>query len=92
MALITLLRHASLAKQHQKCYNGHIDLDIENEWTPQWEYNYTFNISRNGSFKLAFLLFTEPTEEYDPDEDYFEIAEQKIDSAYRELHLWLTIT
>lgn len=70
----------------------HIDLDIENEWTPQWEYNYTFNISRNGSFKLAFLLFTEPTEEYGPDEDYFEIAEQKIDSAYRELHLWLTIT
>ena len=70
----------------------HVDLDIENEWTQQWEYIYTFNVSRNGSFKLAFLLFTEPTEEYDPDEDYFEIAEQKIDIAYRELHLWLTIT
>jgi uncharacterized membrane protein len=70
----------------------HVDLNIENEWTQQWEYIYTFNVSRNGSFKLAFLLFTEPTEKYNLDEDYQDIAEQKIDSAYRELHLWLTIT
>lgn len=29
MATITFLRHAPLAKQHQKCFNGHIDLDID---------------------------------------------------------------
>jgi len=70
----------------------HTDLDIEKEWTPQWEYIYTFNVSRNGSFKLAFLLFTEPTEKYNHDEDYQDIAEQKINSAYRELHLWIATT
>jgi uncharacterized membrane protein len=69
----------------------HRELDIEKEWTPQWEYIYTFNVSRNGSFKLAFLLFTEPTEKYKHDEDYQDIAEQKINSAYRELHLWIDI-
>ena len=70
----------------------HVELDIENEWAQQWEYIYNFNISRNGSFKLAFLLFTEPNTKYNPDEDYKDIAEQKINSAYRELHLWIVIT
>ena len=70
----------------------HKELDIEKEWTPQWQYIYTFNISRNGSFKIAFLLFTEPAEKYNPDEDYEDMAEQKINSAYRELHLWLNVS
>ncbi|RXJ89178.1 hypothetical protein CRV01_11230 [Arcobacter sp. CECT 8983] len=29
MATITFLRHAPLAKENQKCYNGHIDLNID---------------------------------------------------------------
>ncbi len=29
MATITFLRHAPLALKNQKCYNGHIDLDID---------------------------------------------------------------
>lgn len=29
MCKITFLRHAPLAKQHQKCFNGHIDLPID---------------------------------------------------------------
>ena len=70
----------------------HVDLDIENKWAQQWQYIYNFNISRNGSFKLMFLLFKEPTGKYNPDEDYKTIAEQKINNAYRELHLWIVTT
>jgi hypothetical protein len=41
---------------------------------------------------MTFLLFTEPTDEYDPDVDYKDIAEDKINSAYRELHLWIEVS
>ena len=70
----------------------HTDVDIEKKWTPQWEYNYNFSINRTGTYKLAFLLFTKPTEHYEHDKDYNSIAEQKINNAYRELHLWLTVS
>jgi uncharacterized membrane protein len=69
----------------------HTPLDIEVSWEPQWEYHYTFNIRRNGDFKLAFLLFTTTTPSYSYDEDYKDIAEQKINSAYRANHLWINI-
>jgi len=39
-----------------------------------------------------FLLFTEPTGKYYPDEDYQDMAEQKINNAYRELHLWINVS
>jgi uncharacterized membrane protein len=58
---------------------------------PQWESNYSFSINKKGEFKLTFLLFTTPTVEYDLEKDYSEIAEQKIENAYKEVHLWLTI-
>ena len=67
---------------------NHTPVNIEEPWEPQWEYNYTFNINKKGNFKLAFLLFTTPTEDYSYDKDYKDIAKQKIDSAYREVHLW----
>ena len=74
---------------------NHTQIDIEKPWKPQWEYNYTFNINRSGLFKLAFLLYNEPTDEYIHDKDYKELANQKIDStystAYRTLHLWITV-
>ena len=74
---------------------NHTQMDIEKPWKPQWEYNYTFNINRSGLFKLAFLLYNEPTDEYIHDKDYKELANQKIDStystAYRTLHLWITV-
>lgn len=69
----------------------HTPIGTEGLWEPQWEYNYTFNISREGDFKLAFLLFTTTTMSYSYDEDYKDIAEQKINSAYRENHLWINI-
>jgi uncharacterized membrane protein len=58
---------------------------------PQWESNYSFSINKTGEFKLTFLLFRTPTDEYNLNKDYYDIAEQKIGSAYKEVHLWLTI-
>jgi uncharacterized membrane protein len=69
----------------------HIPINIEEQWEPQWEQNYSFNIKRKGDFKLAFLLFTNLTEDYIITEDYKGIAEQKINNAYREIHLWINV-
>jgi len=70
----------------------HTPINTEGPWMPQWEYNYNFSINQKGNFKLAFLLFTNPTEQYEQIKDYKNIAEQKTNSAYRSLHLWLTVT
>lgn len=70
----------------------HTSINMEGSWEPQWEYNYTFNISNKGEdLKLTFLLFTMPTEEYIKDVDYRDIAEQKTSIAYRETHLWINV-
>ena len=72
---------------------NHTPVDIEGSWEPQWEYNYTFSIDKKGEdLKLAFLLFTTPADTYSYDEDYSNIIEEKIDSAYRETHLFVTVT
>ena len=70
---------------------NHTPIDIEGTWEPQWEYNQTFSIDKTGNFKLAFLLFTEATEEYSHDVDYKDIAKEKFDSAYRETHIWIQV-
>ena len=71
---------------------NHIPADIEKRWMPQWEYNYTFIINKMGeNFKLQFLLYTEPTEDYRQNEDYHDIAVEKIDAAYRKTHFWVSI-
>jgi uncharacterized membrane protein len=71
----------------------HTPIDVEQLWTPQWEYNYTFSINYMGRFKLAFLLYIQPTEHYTNGKDYTELAPTKIDTtnttAYRMLHLWV---
>jgi len=69
----------------------HTQADIEEPWEPQWEYNFTFNITKKGDFKLLFLLFTTPTEKYTVDVDYKDMAEQKINSSYRATNLWLDV-
>jgi len=70
----------------------HQQINIEGNWQPQWTYNYTFAVDTPGEFKLAFLLFTTPpTTSYETQTDYHEIANQKINNAYRENHLWITI-
>jgi len=74
---------------------NHTSINIEEPWKPQWEHNYTFSINRSRSFKLTFLLYTQPTENYSQNKDYKDISKQKIDSAnstaYRTLHLWVNV-
>lgn len=70
----------------------HTQADIEEPWEPQWEYNFTFNITKKGEFKLLFLLFTTPTEEYTLDVDYRDKVEQKINGSYGATNLWLDVS
>ncbi|ASJ08363.1 hypothetical protein A3L11_03595 [Thermococcus siculi] len=35
----------------------HVPVDIEGNWTPQFEKNYTFSIDRHGKWQVWFLLF-----------------------------------
>ena len=67
----------------------YVTVDLEHPWALQWQYNYSFVIERKGSFKLAFFLFTNPTENYSYDEDYSNIAEEKMSNAYRDTHLMI---
>jgi len=67
------------------------ELNIEAPWQPQWTTNYTFAIDKPGEFKLAFLLFTTSNTPYETTIDYHEIAAEKLTSAYRENHLWITV-
>lgn len=54
----------------------HVAVNIEDEWKPQWEYNYDFNIFTvdvplDGNYKLWFSLYKENlTVEYEPGIDY----------------------
>ena len=70
-------------------------INLEEMHTSQWEYNYTFNITQNGSYKLVFLLYTTQTQNYSKNKDYKMIATEKADSdhttAYRDLYLWINV-
>lgn len=70
---------------------NHTAVDIESRWQPQWEKNYTFSFNKTGTYKLAFLLTITNSEQYLPDINYADIAQEKINNAYRSLHLWITI-
>jgi uncharacterized membrane protein len=72
----------------------HMNIDVEKTITnlTQWKTNYSFFPQKTGSFKITFLLYTTPTDEYSTDTDYKDIAAQKISSAYRELHLWINVS
>jgi len=70
----------------------HLPDDIKKTWGLQWEYNYTFSTTKTGKdLKIAFLLFTVPTDEYEYDFEYRDIAEQKFNSAYKIAHLWIDV-
>jgi uncharacterized membrane protein len=71
---------------------NHVPIDIEGPWQPQWETNYTFAINHIGTFKLAFLLYDTEENIFNPDTDFSPDPEEKLSSAYRDTHLWLTIT
>lgn len=73
----------------------HKPIDLVENWEPQWEYDYTFNITFLGDFRLVFLLYTSQTPLYDPGTDYKAIAYEKVDSdytnAYRNTHLIISV-
>lgn len=71
---------------------NHTQINIEETWKPQWEYNQTFSINKTGYYKLAFLLFTNETNNYQSNYDYKEIANEKINEAYRSTHIWIKVT
>ena len=71
---------------------SHIDMDTKNIKKSQWEYPYSFIINKTGLFKLTFLLYKTQTDEYIKDADYKDIALEKINTSYRETHLWINIT
>ncbi|MCJ7570898.1 MAG: DUF1616 domain-containing protein [Candidatus Thermoplasmatota archaeon] len=73
----------------------HTPINLVENWTRQWEYNYIFNITHLGDFRLVFLLYTHSTPAYSRDTDYIEIADEKINSdhttAYRDIYLNLKV-
>ncbi|HWR27310.1 MAG TPA: DUF1616 domain-containing protein [Candidatus Thermoplasmatota archaeon] len=88
----TLYNHAWFMDSVTVTLN-HTAVDIEAAWEPQFEYNYTFNISQKGTdLKLVFLLFTTPTDPSLYNRDYKDNIAEKITSAYREIHLFVTVS
>ena len=70
---------------------NHTSVNVEEQWNPQWQYNYSFHLTRKGHFKLTFLLFTTPLENYTQNTDYRDVAATLFDNAYREVHLWINV-
>lgn len=71
---------------------NHTSVNLETPYQAQWEYNYSFSIEKTGSFKLVFLLFTAPVYyQYGRNMDFVNMANQILDNAHRELHLWITV-
>ena len=70
-------------------------IKIDEQWTPQWEKNYTFSIPVAGRNKLAFLLYkgqppplvAERGRRYDS-----QAMGYRMENAYREVHLWVNVT
>jgi uncharacterized membrane protein len=71
---------------------NHTELEIGNTLKIQWLSNYSFSINKTGSFKLMFLLYKYPTNDYIKDINYADIYEDKIKNSYRETHIWINIT
>jgi len=91
----------NLTKKNETIYNhawfidninvrlDHTEITNEKNQINNWECNYTFTIDKIGYFKLTFLLFTSPSEDYDTTKDYKDSISQIMNNSYRNLHLWL---
>ncbi|MGC9308291.1 MAG: DUF1616 domain-containing protein [Thermoplasmatota archaeon] len=73
---------------------NHTRVDVEGDWTAQWEYRYCFSLDTPGLYKISFLLFMDDTlddaPEYISGNDYPDEADRP-GAAYRETHLWVTV-
>lgn len=82
----------------------HTDADLSKPWKPQWEYNYTFNISKETfniskkgdfrDFKLLFLLYnyTKTTENYHSNKIYINRTPGEITNANATTNLMLNVS
>jgi uncharacterized membrane protein len=52
----TVIRHMYFFDRFNVSLN-HTPVNIEGNWTPQWEMPYTFSIDKPGRYKMWFLLF-----------------------------------
>lgn len=86
----TVIQHMYFQDQFKTTLN-HSDIDIEKNWTKQWEQNYSFKIFRTGEYVLQFLLFNGSTDQYTKHADYVELADEKFSNAYLDLNLKLII-
>jgi len=86
----TIINHMYFQDKFTVSLN-HTPVDIESNWTKQWEQNYTFNIFRSGQYTLQFLLFNGSTDTYTKHADYVELADEKLSTAYLDLNLKLIV-
>ena len=70
---------------------NHFTPDADIIWQPQWEYLYNFSVNKTGRYTLMLLLFTSPAPEYNKLQNYKDIAETEIQSAYESIYIWLNI-
>lgn len=88
----TIINHMWFMDQYNTSRLDHMPVDIEANWTAQWEQNMTFSVYRKGHHKLTFFLFNETgSDRYTKRADYVELATQKQRNAYQTLHLWLDV-
>jgi uncharacterized membrane protein len=87
---ITVIHHMWFMDEITVTLN-HTSVNVEEQWNPQWQYNYSFNITRKGHFKLTFVLFTSPMENYTLNTDYKDVADILFNDSYREVHLWINV-
>ncbi len=52
----TIIHHMFFFDRFSVTLN-HTPINIEGNWTPQWEMRYTFSIDKPGRYKMWFLLF-----------------------------------
>ncbi len=88
----TVINHMWYMDQFTTGELPYLPVDIEKNWTAQWEQNYTFSVYRRGYHKLTFFLFNGTLDnKYTQRADYVELAQQKQHNAYQTLHLWLDV-
>ena len=57
----------------------------------QWLQNYSILMDRAGSFKIAFLLHTTPTEGYIVGGDYLSREDIIFSGAKKEIDVWVNV-
>ncbi len=70
----------------------HMPIDIQDSWAPQWEQNLSFSLNHTGMYKFCFMLYTSTQDKYSHSIDYVDIVDEKLNSVYRELHLWIHVS